>query len=113
MLTWLCVIDERADQRALGHSMKTERSTLEQVKNIFKNAKRKQEEAEEYNFDERMQRLQEQEEQRKREKKERKKQKRQKTEEVEPAAPAEESGDTDSALLAAMGLPTGFGSKKK
>jgi U4/U6.U5 tri-snRNP component SNU23 len=94
----------------MGFSMKTERSTLEQVKSIFKNAKRKKEEEEQYNFDERMQKLKEDEERRKQEKKDRKKQKKQKTEEAEPST---DFGGDDVDVLAAMGLPTGFGGKSK
>ncbi len=104
-------INGKKHQRALGFSMRPERSTLDQVRNIFKTAKRKQQqEEEEYNFDERIERLKEEEERKKQERKEKrkaaKKKKKQKTDEADDCG----EGELD---MAAMGLPTGFGTKSK
>ncbi|CAG8653251.1 2669_t:CDS:2 [Funneliformis mosseae] len=69
------IASKQPDQRALGMSMKVERSTLDQVKNRLENLKKKQE-PQEYDLDARVEQLQKQEEEEKRRRKERKKAKK-------------------------------------
>jgi len=96
-------INGKKHQRAMGYSMRTERSTLEQVREKFKQGKRKKEQEEEYNFDEKMERLKQDEDKRKQERKARKKQKK---------VDAQQNGALETDDLAALGLPTGFGKKQ-
>ncbi|RIA96515.1 hypothetical protein C1645_872061 [Glomus cerebriforme] len=97
-------INGKKHQRALGMSMKVERSTLEQVKNKLTNLKKKEAAPQEYNLDAQVEQLQKQEEEEKRRRKERKKAKK-KGKEDNP----EDEVDPEMAKL--MGF-AGFGSTK-
>lgn len=103
-------INGKKHQRALGMSMRVERSSLEQVQQRFETNKRKKagQAAGEDDLDARIARMAEEEEARKKEKRERKKQKK-----------AEEQGklgledeDIDPEMAAMMGFG-GFGSTKQ
>ncbi|KAL6062577.1 zinc finger, matrin-type 2 [Balamuthia mandrillaris] len=135
-------INGKKHLRALGYSMRTERSSLEQVRQRLQMGKRKkEEERKKYDFEDRMERLREEEERRKQERKERKRRKKdgrngessntttanttaprkddendhktEREEKEDEEKREEEEEDEETRMLAAMGLPTGFGGSVK
>mmetsp|Transcript_39974 Transcript_39974/g.55566 ORF Transcript_39974/g.55566 Transcript_39974/m.55566 type:complete len:211 (-) Transcript_39974:155-787(-) len=114
----LCIVKDSANfldhingkkhQKALGMSMRVERSTLDAVRNRFETNKRKlQSKATEDDYEQRLVQLQEEEESRKRERKERKKMKKSDTEKERAA----DALDVDPELSAMMGFG-GFGGSR-
>jgi len=101
-------INGKKHQRALGTSLRPERATLAQVKSKLKESRHKKKEDPELDLEERLERLREQEEQRKNEKNRKKKEliERKKDERRQ-----KQPDDLDPEL-AALGLPTGFGTSK-
>jgi U4/U6.U5 tri-snRNP component SNU23 len=93
-----------SDQKNMGFSMKTERSTVEQVRARFSDNKKKMD------LDERMRELKEEEERAKEYRRDRKQEKKRKVEVEE--APQDELNGMDPAMAAMMGF-AGFGTSKK
>ena len=90
--------------------MKTERSTLDQVKARFaENKKKMQEKKQDYDLDERMRELKEEEERAKEYRRDRKQEKKRKVEEEEAQ---DDTDGMDPDMAAMMGFG-GFGSSKK
>mmetsp|Transcript_8832 Transcript_8832/g.14489 ORF Transcript_8832/g.14489 Transcript_8832/m.14489 type:complete len:206 (+) Transcript_8832:208-825(+) len=99
-------INGKKHQRALGMSLRVERSSLDSIKQKFDSNKRTPSTITEgLSLDERIKKHEEEEEQRKEQQKERKRQKV-----VEEAPPVDEE---EEERLAMMGLPMNFGSSKK
>ncbi|XP_058189944.1 uncharacterized protein LOC131307458 [Rhododendron vialii] len=100
-------INGKKHQRALGMSMRVERSSLEQVQERFERLKKRKdtEPFTEKDLDERILKQQQEEEERKRQRRERKKEKKK-----EKAAEEEPELDPDVAAMMGFG---GFGSSKK
>uniref|UniRef100_A0A7S4JZ94 U1-type domain-containing protein n=1 Tax=Paramoeba aestuarina TaxID=180227 RepID=A0A7S4JZ94_9EUKA len=108
-VNYLDHINGKKHQRAMGYSMRTERATVDQVRDRLKYHKRKQREDDlklEYDFEARMEELRKQEEDKREETRARKRARKE-----EKKKEAEEEEEYDPAL-AAMGLPSNFGSKK-
>ncbi|KAJ3669296.1 hypothetical protein LUZ60_011246 [Juncus effusus] len=103
-------INGKKHQRALGMSMRVERSSLSQVQQRFESLKKRKPAGtfSEQDLDERIQKHQEEEEERKRLRKEKKKEKKEK----EKAVAQEEQEEVDPEFLAVMGFG-GFGTSKK
>ncbi|GAQ87124.1 U4/U6.U5 tri-snRNP component SNU23 [Klebsormidium nitens] len=100
-------INGKKHQRALGMSMRVERSSVDQVKQRFETLKRKQAETfTEEDLDTRIRAREEEEEERRRQKKERKKDKKKSDD------PVDDTGDMDPEMAALMGFG-GFGSSKQ
>jgi len=95
----------------MGMSLRTERATLEQVKARFNYNKRKHLEKEN-DFEERMEHLKKSEENRKSEMKKAKKAKKQQEKEKEKDR-STSAEDVEDPEMAALGLPSGFGSTKQ
>jgi len=115
-LSYLDHINGKKQQRALGLSMRVERSTLDQVKERFASHKRKKEEAERaaanpISFGDRVKGLEDDEERERAERAERKRRKKEEEASAKAAAKAEEEADADPEMLALMGF-SGFGPKK-
>lgn len=111
-ISYLDHINGKRHQRALGMSMRVERSSVEQVRERLQVNKRKMEEkkevrpvAETFDFDARIAALQEEDARRKRERKDKKR-------EAAAAAEEEEDSHIDPDLASVMGFG-GFGSSKK
>ncbi|KAG9290781.1 hypothetical protein G9A89_011744 [Geosiphon pyriformis] len=106
-------INGKKHQRALGMSMKVERSSLEQVKAKLDRLKKEKEEPQEYDFEARVEQVRQQEEEEKRKRKERKKAKKQREKtgdaSTEGEAEGEEGMNPDMAKLMGFG---GFCSTK-
>lgn len=100
-------INGKKHQRALGMSMRVERSSLQQVQERFESLKKRKtpDTFTEQDFDERILKQQKEEEERKRERRERKKEKKK-----EKAMEEEPEIDADVAAMMGFG---GFGSSKK
>lgn len=100
-------INGKKHQRALGMSMRVERSSLEQVQQRFDNLKKRKDPGTftEQDLDERILKQQQEEEERKRQRRERKKEKKK-----EKAEEEEVEIDPDVATMMGFG---GFGSSKK
>jgi len=109
-LNWVDHINGKKHQRALGFTMKTERSSVSQVRDRLKMHKRKQTEEvnkQTYDFEARVRELKKEEERRKDDQRARKRARKEAPKEVK------EDEDEADAALAALGLPSSFGSSKK
>jgi len=111
-VNYLDHINGKKHQRALGMSMKVERSTLDQVRNKLASLKEKKEAPQEYNLDAQVEQLQKQEEEEKKRRKERKKAKK-KGESGKNAMNEEDNpeDEVDPEMAKLMGF-AGFGSTK-
>jgi len=110
-VNYLDHINGKKHQRALGMSMKVERSTIDQVRSKLASLKAKKEEASvQYDFDARIEELQRQEEEDKRRKREKKKAKRNAKKDNKDETIVEDEIDPEMAAM--MGF-SGFGSQKK
>jgi U4/U6.U5 tri-snRNP component SNU23 len=104
-------INGKKHQRALGMSMKVERSTIDQVRNKLAELKKKGTAPQEYDLDARVEQLQKQEEEEKKRRKERKKAKKKGELEKNAAKEDNPEDEVDPEMTKLMGF-TGFGSTK-
>ncbi|XP_055337302.1 zinc finger matrin-type protein 2-like [Paramacrobiotus metropolitanus] len=109
-INYLDHINGKKHQKNMGFSMKTERSTVDQVKARFARNKEKMEEKkQEYDFEEKMKELREEEEKYREYKREKKQEKKRKAE-IQDSG---EDGDGMDPDMAAMMGFSGFGTSKK
>ncbi|RIB01151.1 hypothetical protein C2G38_2231741 [Gigaspora rosea] len=110
-VNYLDHINGKKHQRALGMSMKVERSTIDQIKAKFEHLKKKKEEEQQiYDLDAQIEKAQKQEEEEKRRKKERKKAKKKSESRKNDKEEGVDDGiDPEMAKLMGFG---GFGSTK-
>jgi len=114
-MSYLDHINGKKQQRALGMSMRVERSTVDQVKARFESHKRKKAEADamgHVDFSKRVAMAEEDEEELRRQRAERKKAKKEAKKEQAAKPPEEELGGMDPEMAAMMGFG-GFGGGKK
>ncbi|OQV20318.1 putative Zinc finger matrin-type protein 2 [Hypsibius exemplaris] len=110
-INYLDHINGKKHQKNMGFSMKTERSTVEQVRARFaENKKKMEEKKQDYDLDERMRELREEEERAKEYRRDRKQEKKRKVEEDDTKQ--DDLDGMDPEMAAMMGF-SGFGGSKK